>query len=65
MLDKYTIIEFERTRQVYNWLQYFAPEDLDREFREAGFSVKGFYSDVAGSPYDRKSIEFTVIANRT
>ena len=65
VLDKYTIIEFERTRQVYNWLQYFAPEDLEREFREAGFSVKGFYSDVAGSPYDRKSIEFTVIANRT
>ncbi|MEJ2656723.1 MAG: class I SAM-dependent methyltransferase [Desulfobacterales bacterium] len=63
-LDKYTIIEADRTRTVYNWLQYFAPEDLEREFMEAGFSVKGLYSDVAGTPYDRKSSEFAVIANR-
>lgn len=64
VLDKYTIIEFHRTRKVYNWLQYFAPEDLEREFREAGFSVKGLYSDVAGTPFDRKSSEFAVIASR-
>jgi len=64
VLDKYTIIELDCTRKVYNWLQYFAPEDLEREFIEAGFSVKGLYSDVAGTPYDRKSSEFAVIANR-
>jgi SAM-dependent methyltransferase len=63
-LDKYTIIELDRTRNVYNWLQYFAPEDLEREFIKAGFSVKGLYSDVAGTPYDRESHEFAVIANR-
>jgi len=64
VLDKYTIIELERTRTVYNWLQYFAPKKLEREFIEAGFSVKGLYSDVAGTPYDRKSSEIAVIANR-
>ena len=64
VLDKYTIIESERTRTVYNWLQYFAPEDLEREFGEAGFSIKGFYSDVAGTPYDPKSSEFALIANK-
>ena len=64
VLDKYTIIELDRTRKVYNWLQYFAPEDLEREFIEAGLSAKGIYSDVAGTPYDRKSSEFAVIANR-
>jgi SAM-dependent methyltransferase len=64
VLDKYTIIESERTRYVYNWLQYFAPEDLEKEFKEANFSVKGFYSDVAGTPYDQKSSEFAVIANK-
>jgi SAM-dependent methyltransferase len=63
-LDKYTIIESERTRTVYNWFQYFAPKDLEREFIEAGFSIKGLYSDVAGTPYDRKSSEFAVIAYR-
>lgn len=63
-LDKYTIIESDRSRTVYNWLQYFAPGEIEREFIEAGFSVKGIYSDVAGTPYDRKSSEFAVIANR-
>ena len=63
-LDKYTIIELGRTRQVYNWLQYFAPEELEKELIAAGLSVKGLYSDVAGTPYDHKSSEFAVIANR-
>ena len=63
-LDKYTIVELERTRTVYNWLQYFAPEDLEREFRDAGFSMEGLYSDVAGTPYDQDSSEFAVIATR-
>ena len=63
ILDKYTIIESERTRQVYNWLQYFSPEDLEGEFVEAGFFVKGIYSDVAGNPYNEKSSEFAVIAD--
>ena len=63
-LDKYTIIELGRTRKVYNWLQYFAPEELEREFMEADFFVEGLYSDVAGTPYDRKSNEFAVIAKR-
>jgi len=63
-LDKYTIIELDRTRTVYNWLQYFAPEDLQREFIQAGFSVKGLHSDVAGTPYDRKASVFAVVANR-
>lgn len=64
VLDKYTIVESDRTRTVYNWLQYFAPEELEREFVEGGFSIDGLYSDVAGTPYDRKSSEFAVIAKR-
>ena len=64
VLDKYTIIETERTRTVYNWLQYFTPEDLERELKDEGFSVKKFYSDVAGAAFDRKSNEFAVIADK-
>ena len=64
VLDKYTIIEFERTRQVYNWLQYFSPEDIEREFKAACFFVKGLCSDVAGASYERKSSEFAIIANK-
>ena len=64
VLDKYTIIEPDCSRTVYNWLQYFAPEDLERELKEAGFSVEGLYSDVAGTPYDRESSEIAVAAGR-
>jgi len=64
-LDKYTIIESDRSRTIYNWLQYFTPEDLAREFTQAGFSVTGLYSDVAGRAYKRKTDEFAVIAAKT
>jgi 2-polyprenyl-3-methyl-5-hydroxy-6-metoxy-1,4-benzoquinol methylase len=59
-LDKYTIIEPDRMRTVYNWLQYFSPLDIKREFIDAGFSVKALYSDVAGAAYDQKLSEFAV-----
>ena len=65
VLDKYTVVESERTRTVYNWLQYFTPEELEKEFVESGFSIEGLYSDVAGTPYDQKSNEFAVIAKKT
>jgi hypothetical protein len=64
VLDKYTIIEFDRTRTIYNWLQYFSPEKLEREFMEASFFVKELYSDVAGTPYNATWNEFAVIAER-
>ncbi|MBN1829669.1 MAG: methyltransferase domain-containing protein, partial [Deltaproteobacteria bacterium] len=64
VLDKYTIIEPARTRTVYNWLQYFSPEALEKELAECGFTVDTFYSDVAGSPYDRETKEFAVVAKK-
>lgn len=64
VLDKYTIIESDRTRTVYNWLQHFTPEDLEREFLKVGFTINELYSDVAGSPFDKESSEFAVVAER-
>lgn len=64
ILDKYTIVEAERTRTIYNWLQYYDPVDLENEFAEHGLKVVNFYSDVAGSPYDRESREFAVVARK-
>ena len=65
ILDKYTIIEPSRTREVYNWLQYFSPEALEREFSKNGLTIRDLYADVAGTPFDPKSNEFAVIANMT
>jgi SAM-dependent methyltransferase len=64
VLDRYTIVEAARTRTIYNWLQYFNPEALEREFVECGFSIEKAYSDVAGSPYDPRNKEFAVVAKK-
>jgi 2-polyprenyl-3-methyl-5-hydroxy-6-metoxy-1,4-benzoquinol methylase len=64
VLDKYTIIEADRKRTVYNWLQYFSPKALEKEFVELGFAIEKFYSDVAGTPYDSQASEFAVVAKR-
>jgi cyclopropane fatty-acyl-phospholipid synthase-like methyltransferase len=64
VLDKYTIVEANLTRTVYNWLQYFSPEELGRDFVECGFAVEAFFSDVAGSPYDPDSTEFAIVAKK-
>lgn len=64
VLDRYTIVEPMRTRTVFNWLQYFAPEELEHEFLENGFTVEEILSDVAGTPYDPGAREFAVIATR-
>lgn len=60
ILDKHTVIEKTRTRVIYNWLQYFSPESLQKEFEESGFKVEAFYSDVAGTPFDPKSLEMAI-----
>jgi cyclopropane fatty-acyl-phospholipid synthase-like methyltransferase len=65
VLDKYTIVEATRTLTVYNWLQYFSPEVLEREFVECGFTVEKLYSDVAGSPFDSESKEFAAVAKKS
>ena len=62
VLDKYTIIEANRTRTLYNWLQYFSPEALEVEFAESGFYVERFFADVAGSRFDPEAREFAVVA---
>jgi hypothetical protein len=51
ILVKYTIIEENRTRVFYNWLQHFSRESLKKEFEKGGFTADDFYSDVCGTPF--------------
>jgi len=64
VLDKYTIVEAGKTRTIYNWLQYFSPDTLEKEFSECNFTVEDFLSDVAGTPFDSRADEFAVIAKK-
>ena len=63
-LDKYTIVEENRQRTIYNWLQYFTPESLEQEADAAGLSIDEVYGDVAGNPYDANETEFAVVMKR-
>lgn len=61
ILDKYTIVEVDRTRTVYNWLQYFSFEALHKKFDQAGFMMQSQYADVAGTPFEDTASEFAVV----
>lgn len=61
-LDKYTIVEEESTKTLYNWLQYYNLERLKKEFLLNGLKIENVYSDVAGSPYTGNSEEIAVVA---
>jgi SAM-dependent methyltransferase len=60
-LDKYTIVERERVREVYNWFQYYSPESLKHEVSIAGLEVEALIGDVAGHSYDAAGMEFAVV----
>jgi len=62
LLDKYTIVERNRIRRIYNWLQCFTLQALDSEFADCGLQVVERWGDVAGSPYDPGATEFAVVA---
>ena len=64
LLDKYTIIEKNRQRTVYNWLQCFTPDTIKLEFAQNGFAIDSVYSDVAGTSYTTDSTDFAVIASK-
>lgn len=62
LLDKYTIVERNRTRQVFNWLQCFEPSEVKSEFDSCGLQVVDLLGDVAGKVYDPDANEFAIVA---
>jgi len=64
VLDKYTIVERDRVRRIFNWFQCFTLQDIEREFAAWGLQVVEWYGDVAGGPYDPETKEIAVIAQK-
>lgn len=64
-LDKYTIVERNRQREIYNWLQYFTPDSLEREADAAGLEIDEVFGDATGDPYDANATEFAVVMKRS
>ena len=63
-LDRYLIVEPERTREIFNWLQYFDPEGTSRELAAAGFTVERIVDALTGEPWRGGPREFAVVARR-
>jgi SAM-dependent methyltransferase len=63
-LDKFTLVESDRTRTIYNWIQFFSPESLAAELGRAGLEIESLLGDVAGRPFDPESTQFAVVARR-
>lgn len=61
-LDKYTIIERNRTRNIYNWIQYFDKESIANEFSVCGLKIEKYLANVAGDEFNLDGDEFAVIA---
>ncbi len=63
-LDKFTIVEKDRQREVFNWLQCFSPEQLTDEMAAVGLMVDERYRSVVGDAYDDQATEFAVVARK-
>ena len=64
VLDKYTIVEKNKIRVIYNWLQYYNRDTLTKEFEENNLQVYNFFSDVAGSKFNLNKNEMAIIAKK-
>jgi len=64
ILDKYTIVGKSGTRVVYNWLQYYSRDLLQKEFEENDFVVKDMFSDVSGNAFYKESPEIAIVATK-
>ena len=64
-LDRYAVIEGNRGREIFNWIQCFDQSGLESELREAGWIVEEVFGDVAGGPLDPDADFFAVVARPT
>ena len=62
ILNKHTLIEKDRRREIFNWLACFSLESLSSEFESAGFRIVETFGDVAGKPFDPRASQMTVVA---
>jgi SAM-dependent methyltransferase len=61
-LDKYTIVEKDRTRQIFNWLQYYTKESIAEEFAQSGLKIEKYLANVAGDEFNTGEDEFAIVA---
>jgi SAM-dependent methyltransferase len=63
-LDRYLIVAPERIKDIYNWMQYFAPEEIAAELAAAGFAVAEIFDVDTGKRWLERSAPFGVLAKK-
>jgi SAM-dependent methyltransferase len=61
-LDKYDIVEANRTRTICNWLQHYDVPALEEELGARGFELRELLGDLTGAPFDAEGTEFAVVS---
>ncbi|UCD64784.1 MAG: class I SAM-dependent methyltransferase [Candidatus Zixiibacteriota bacterium] len=64
ILNKHTILEKSRIREIFNWLQCFSQDSLAAELEANELPISETYADVAGSPLKADSPQMAVVARR-
>jgi SAM-dependent methyltransferase len=64
ILHKYTVIQEDRSWDVYVWMQCFTKESIRTELKNNGFLIEEWYGDTAGKPFDPLSPEFAVAVKK-
>lgn len=60
-LDRYAVIEADRHREIFNWMQCYDRAGLEAELQDAGWAVERTYGDVAGGQLDPDADFFAVV----
>lgn len=63
-LDRYLILEPKRRRDIYNWMQYFTPDEIVAELDEARFAAKEITDLATGEQWAPAAAPFGVLAER-
>ncbi|MFI2104836.1 SAM-dependent methyltransferase [Isoptericola sp. NPDC019693] len=61
-LDRYEIVEADRTRTFCNWARYFTPAELTGELAAAGLGDVEILGDLTGAPFDPTAALFAAAA---
>lgn len=61
-LDRYVVVEPERSRTVHAWLAHLTVAEAREELATAGFRVVDVLGDVAGAPFDPAAPEYALLA---
>jgi SAM-dependent methyltransferase len=64
-LDRYAIVEANRKREIFNWIQCYDPDRLRAELGRAGWEVEKILGNVAGDPLDPDDHFFAAVARPT